>query len=200
MNRSIIESGAAFFTLPGQTESGDRHAVVEVKGGAVATVVDGLGHGSEAAAAAELAIKSVQQHADGEPLTALLKHCHSALKGSRGAVMNVAAFDAGEGTLTWLGIGNVEGRLLLKSAHNGYVRQNLLLRPGVVGQRLPSLQAAVTRVQPGDMVIFATDGIAPDFAEQVRMDAPVDEIAERIITRYCKKTDDALVLVVRYLG
>jgi hypothetical protein len=70
----------------------------------------------------------------------------------------------------------------------------------VVGQRLPSLQTAVTRVRPGDMVIFATDGIAPDFADDLRLDGPVGEIAERIISRYGKKTDDALVLVTRYVG
>lgn len=114
--------------------------------------------------------------------------------------MNLAVFDNREGTLAWLGVGNVEGRLLLRSSQKGYVRQNLLLRPGVVGQRLPSLQAAVTRVQPGDMVIFATDGVAPDFAEQIRIDSPVSEIADGIISRYCKQTDDALALVVRYLG
>ena len=52
----------------------------------------------------------------------------------------------------------------------------------------------------GDMVIFATDGIAPDFADDLRLDGPVGEIAERIISRYGKKTDDALVLVTRYVG
>jgi hypothetical protein len=49
-------------------------------------------------------------------------------------------------------------------------------------------------------VIFATDGVAPDFAENIRMDSPVNEISARIIDRYCKKTDDALALVLRYLG
>jgi hypothetical protein len=196
---AIVESATAVFTLPGQTESGDRHLVVDLPGAAVATVVDGLGHGSEAAAAAERAVDCVQNHAGEDGLIGLVKHCHNQLSTSRGAVMNLASFDSREGTLTWLGIGNVEGRLLLKTS-TGFVRQNLLLRPGVVGQRLPSLQAAVTRVQPGDMVIFATDGIAPDFADELRLEGSVDDIAERIISRFCKKTDDALVLVVRYLG
>jgi hypothetical protein len=75
-----------------------------------------------------------------------------------------------------------------------------VLRPGVVGQRLPSLRVAVNRVQRGDLMVFATDGVAPDFAEHIRIDSPVTEIANGIISRYCKKTDDALALVVRYLG
>ncbi len=198
--RDVIESAAAVFTLPGQAESGDRHAMVGVPNGMVAAVIDGLGHGREAAAAAERAVDCVERHAGEESLISLAKRCHTALTGSRGAVMNLACFDANEGTLTWLGIGNVEGRLLLKTTSSGYVKQNLLLRPGVVGQRLPSLQTAVTRVQPGDMIIFATDGIAPDFADEIRGDGSVTDIAERIISRYCKKTDDALALVARYLG
>lgn len=201
MTEGSIESAAAAFTLPGQDECGDREVVVHTPHGAIIAVIDGVGHGGEAAEASERAVASIRQHAGrGELLTDTLKRCHTALAGSRGAVMNLAMFDNREGTLTWLGVGNVEGRLLLRSNQKGYVRQNLLLRPGVVGQRLPSLQATVTRVQPGDMVIFATDGVAPDFAEQIRIDSPISEIADGIISRYCKQTDDALALVVRYLG
>lgn len=196
----LIESAAAAFTLPGQRECGDREAIVTVPNGVVMTVVDGIGHGGEAAEAAERAVESIRAHAPRESLVDTMKRCHGALSGSRGAVLNIAAFDGREGTMTWLGIGNVEGRLLLRSTRSGYVRQSLLLRPGVVGQRLPALQATVSRVQRGDMVIFATDGVFPDFAEQLRIDAPVSEIAGAIIDRYCKKTDDALVLVARYLG
>ena len=44
----VVATAAAAFTLPGQTESGDRHAVVSVPYGSVAMVIDGLGHGREA--------------------------------------------------------------------------------------------------------------------------------------------------------
>jgi len=199
MTEGSIEAAAVSFTLPGEDECGDREVVVQTPYGAIIAVIDGVGHGSEAAEAAERAVACIR-HTPRTDLTDTLKRCHTALTGSRGAVMNLAVFDNREGTLTWLGVGNVEGRLLLRNSQKGYVRQNLLLRPGVVGQRLPSLQAAVTRVQPGDMVIFATDGVAPDFAEQIRIDSPVGEIADAIINRYCKQTDDALALVVRYLG
>jgi serine/threonine protein phosphatase PrpC len=196
----VIESASASFTLPGQDECGDRDGVVATSNGALAAVIDGIGHGAEAAEAAERALTSLRQLNRGESLIEMLKRCHTALNGSRGAVMNLASFDTHESTLTWLGIGNVEGRLLLRNTQAGYVRQNLLLRPGVVGQRLPSLQVSVSRVQHGDLMIFATDGVAPDFAEQIKIDSPVSDIANGIITRYCKKTDDALALVVRYLG
>jgi serine/threonine protein phosphatase PrpC len=202
MSGAFIEAASASFTLPGQDECGDRQTVVSTSDSAVAAVIDGVGHGTEAAEAAERAVATVRLGIDGGGIIDMLKRCHTSLTGSRGAVMNLACFDQKQGTLTWLGIGNVEGRLLLrnKDKDSGYVRQHLLLRPGVVGQRLPSLQVTVSRVQPGDLLIFATDGVAPDFADNIRIDSTVGEIANGIISRYCKKTDDALALVIRYLG
>src|SRR5690348_14532064 len=136
MNATIIDTASASFTLPGQEECGDRQAVVSLPHSAIAAVIDGVGHGAEAAEAAERAVATVQQGVNGGGLIEMLKRCHTSLTGSRGAVMNLASFDQKEGTLTWLGIGNVEGRLLLrnKDKDSGYVRQHLLLRPGVVGQ------------------------------------------------------------------
>jgi negative regulator of sigma-B (phosphoserine phosphatase) len=202
MSDAIVETASASFTLPGQDECGDRHAVVSLPHSAVATVIDGVGHGAQAAEAAERAVAMVREARDPGDLIDMLKRCHTSLTGSRGAVMDLACFDQRQGTLTWLGIGNVEGRLLLRNRDkdSGYVCQHLLLRPGVVGQRLPTLQVAVSRVQRGDMVIFATDGVTPDFADQLKIDSPVSDIATGIISRYCKKTDDALALVIRYLG
>jgi len=197
---SVIESAPAMFTLPGQEESGDRHTIVALPNGALVAVIDGLGHGPEAAVAAKRAVDIIEQHAKDASLIDLVKRCHAALSNTRGAVMNLAVFDASESTLTWVGIGDVHGRLLLKTSEPGYAQQSLLLRPGVVGQKLPPLQVSITRVQPGDMVIFATDGIDSEFAERISIDSPADEIAEHIVGQYCKKTDDALALVVRYLG
>lgn len=194
-----VESASAVFTLPGQTESGDRCLVMPIPGGNLVAVVDGLGHGHEAAVAAERAISSIQSHASGH-LPEVAKHCHAPLNGTRGAVMNLAALDARNGTMAWLGIGNVEGRLLLRTSASGYEQQHLLLRPGVVGQKLPKLQASVTRIGRGDLLIFATDGISPDFSDDIAIDAPVGDIAEDIVNNHCKSTDDALALVVRYLG
>lgn len=196
---STVESASSVFVLPGQTESGDHCLVTSTDHGSLVAVIDGLGHGHEAAHAAKRAITAIRDHAD-DSIVELAQHCHAMLNNTRGAVMNLASFDARNGTLSWLGIGNVEGRLLLRLASSGYQQQHLLLRPGVVGQRLPKLQAFVNRIERGDVLIFATDGINPEFADHLSIDAPVDDIADNIITRHCKQTDDALVLVARYLG
>jgi phosphoserine phosphatase RsbX len=50
------------------------------------------------------------------------------------------------------------------------------------------------------MVVLATDGIGTDFADRLTAGEPSQELADRILAQYGKESDDALVLVARYLG
>jgi negative regulator of sigma-B (phosphoserine phosphatase) len=52
----------------------------------------------------------------------------------------------------------------------------------------------------GDTLIFSTDGVRPGFAGGVTLAESPQEIADRVIAAHAKETDDALVLVARYLG
>ena len=61
------------------------------------------------------------------------------------------------------------------------------------------MTAAVIPVRWGDILILATDGIRSDFARDVIVTDPVQRIADRILAEHRKGTDDALVLVSRYL-
>src|SRR3989449_4254272 len=92
---ALIEWGVASLALPGEAESGDRHLVTPVGTGVLVAVVDGLGHGAEAASAAKAAVAALERHATESPAP-LLERCHRALKGTRGAVMSVAAFSRHE--------------------------------------------------------------------------------------------------------
>jgi len=196
----VVESASAVFVLPGEAECGDRHVVTPRKSGVLVAVADGLGHGPEAVMAAQRAVSAVARHRDSDSLPALLWQCHAELRGTRGAVMSVAMFEAAPRTLTWLGVGDVEGRLLRREPHGGDGNESLLLRRGVVGGQLPQLQASASHLSVGDLLLFATDGIAADFADHVDPRAPLDEIVDGIVLRHCKRSDDALVLAVRYVG
>ena len=55
-------------------------------------------------------------------------------------------------------------------------------------------------VAPGDILIFATDGIRSDFSEGLTGSEVPQRTADRILAQYGKHTDDALVLVARYVG
>lgn len=195
----VIEWGVAKIDMPGQEQSGDLHLVELFPDGALVAAVDGLGHGAEAAAAAKLAVAIMAQHAQ-EPVIALLQRCHEALKRTRGAVISLANFQAGYNTLTWLGVGNVEGTLVRAEAQPAPPRETILLVGGVVGFQLPPLRATVVTVHPGDTMVFATDGIRSGWAQEVLPGDHPQRIANVICARYNKGTDDALVVVTRYLG
>lgn len=195
--RGLIDWAVAGQTLAGQKESGDQHWVKVCPSQALVAVLDGVGHGTEAALAAQNALATLQQFA-GESLIALLQHCHERLRSTRGVVMSLASFRAQDDTMTWLGVGNVEGVMLHRQFHVLPGQESLFLRPGVLGGHLPRLSASVVQVFPGDILIFATDGIRAGFADYTNFNDPPQRIADRILTQYGQETDDALVLVARY--
>lgn len=194
----VIEWGVAERVLPGQAESGDRHVVKHFPSGALVAVVDGLGHGEEAALAAKLAVNTVERSAPGS-LISLLRCCHERLQGTRGAVMSMSFFDIADCTMTWLGVGNVEGIFLHQDGHNVPGRESLLLRGGVLGDHLPQISASIIPVIYGDLVIFATDGIRNGLADHLNMNGNPQQIADCILERHWRGTDDALVLVARFI-
>jgi len=196
---ALIDWGVATLMLAGEQESGDLHLIKPVGTGVLVSVVDGLGHGAEAAAAARAAVAALNRHAQ-ESVLPLLQRCHQALAGTRGVVVSVALFDRADGSMTWLGVGNVEGVLLYADSGRRRGRERLVTRGGIVGSELPPLRAEVLAVAPGDTLILATDGIRSGFADDLAIDAPPQQLADQILARSGKSTDDALVLVARYLG
>ena len=197
--KPLLEWSVATRTMSGEIECGDAHLVVELPGGALVAVVDGLGHGREAAVAAREAVATLTQHAD-EPVVPLLQRCHGQLRATRGVVMTLASFRAADATMTWLGVGNVEGFLLRANAAAIPARESVLLRGGVVGYEIPPLRPATHRVAAGDTLVLATDGIRSAFAEGLDVAVPPREMAGGVLARHAKDTDDALVLVARWLG
>lgn len=196
----LIDWAVAGTVLPGQNESGDLHLVKTTPDGALVAVVDGLGHGVEAAEAARAAVRSLERQGP-QPMISLVKSCHGALNGTRGVVMSVASFDARDETLTWIGVGNVEGLLLRAPAAVNPRRESLLLRGGVVGVHLPMLSAAIVPVMRGDTLIFATDGIRNDFVlAPLAQGDPPQPLADYILGHWGQGTDDALVLVAHWVG
>ncbi|MES2696925.1 MAG: SpoIIE family protein phosphatase [Verrucomicrobiota bacterium] len=184
---------------PGQSVSGDLHFVTTWDGGALAAAIDGLGHGEEAALAARRAAETLEAHAQ-EPLTAILRHCHSALRDTRGVAMTLVALDAGAGHLSVLGVGNVETAIFKLNGRGPVKCESVMLRCGVVGYQLPSLQPDSITVWPGDVVVFATDGVREDFADLVNPTDPLQQLVDNIMARKFRGTDDGLVLACKYTG
>ncbi|HEY6776442.1 MAG TPA: SpoIIE family protein phosphatase [Thermoleophilaceae bacterium] len=194
----LIEAAVAEAAMPGEDESGDLHLIAPHPGGVLVAAIDGLGHGGEAAEAARTA-RSTLARDPGADLTDLLVSAHTALARSRGVVISLVAFVPG-GSLTWLGVGNVEGTLVRADERPVRRADSILLLGGVVGFQLPRLRPSTTAVQPGDLLILATDGIAAGYVPELDPDGDPKALADRILAQYRKGGDDALVLVARYLG
>ena len=194
-----VEWSVASRALPGQLVSGDLHVVAPWRDGVLIAVVDGLGHGDEATAAARIATAVLEQHV-GEPVINLVQHCHRSLQRTRGVVMTVVALNTRDDTLTALGVGNVETVVHRANPEARPQRECVLLRGGVVGYNLPPLHASVLPIAPGDVVVFGTDGVREDFSDLITPAATPRQLVEKIIAQKFRGTDDGLVLACKYIG
>jgi negative regulator of sigma-B (phosphoserine phosphatase) len=192
-----MSCGAAAAPMANERESGDRYVVQPSGDGVLIAAVDGAGHGAEAAAAARIAAATLETFARESPIELMLR-CHEELKRTRGAVMTLVFVHLRHRTLTWLGVGNVEAMLF--RGDRAAVPDRALLRAGVIGYQLPTLSPEVIPLKPFDTIILATDGIRSDFAEGLALGGNAQQIADRILADHGKGTDDALVVVARYLG
>ncbi len=194
----IVEWSTAIQVREGEAMSGDHYLICRVLDRILVAVVDGIGHGPEAAHASRRAVSILEANA-GESLVSLFALCHKELRDTRGMVMSLATFDGQSESLTWLGVGNVQGRLLRADTTLVHREEELLTYSGVVGHEMPAvLVFSVLPVFKGDVLILATDGISHEFTKSVHIGRSAHQIANDILTKHSTDVDDALVIVVKY--
>ncbi|MCB0950614.1 MAG: SpoIIE family protein phosphatase [Mycobacterium sp.] len=184
--------------LGGAGPSGDAWAVTGQERLAV-LVVDGLGHGEEAAVAAGAAVKSFEQRAVTDP-AAVLPRANEAMRGTRGGVAGACVIDPVAGRLTFAGVGNIAGAVV-----RGDDKQHLVSHPGTLGTQLsvPNFRTRHYRWSPGATMIMSSDGIRAgwtlsDYPGLTRRDPAV--VAAVLHRDFARATDDATVLVVQDLS
>jgi phosphoserine phosphatase RsbX len=195
----VLERGEAGLAHHGERRSGDLAVFAPSMTGGLFAVIDGLGHGDAAADASEAAAEILKAHVD-DPPQRLLERCHEELRRTRGAVMTLAWFDLGERTMAWTGVGNVEARFIRAGAGPDARHDSPVVLGGVVGYNLPQVRLSTIPLEPGDAVAIATDGVAADYSVSLETGVAAQALAERVLERHGKGTDDALAAVVRYLG
>jgi phosphoserine phosphatase RsbX len=197
--RYPVEWGVATRCRRGEATSGDLAVVQVMPEGMLVAAIDGLGHGGEAARAARTAGRVVRDRPSRD-LVQLVKRCHSALRNTRGAAISLAFLSPAEDTMTWVGVGNVEGRVLSGDPSETRPKGSLALGSGIPGHQLPNVRATTIDVQPGDVLLLATDGIEAAFGDSLDTSGPTQAITDRVLAAHWKPSDDALVVAVRYLG
>ncbi|WP_067864952.1 SpoIIE family protein phosphatase [Nocardia shimofusensis] len=191
-----VEWAVAGRAMPGQHLSGDRGVVLDAGDGVVLlAALDGLGHGSGAAEATDRAARVLSENR-GEPLDLLMVLCHRAMTDTRGAAVSLALF--ADDAIHWLGVGNVESRVLTAGPAGITVRATALLTGGIVGYRLPqTLKPQSVRVRAGDLLLMSTDGVLASACDSIDLSKSTADITAGIIAGHVRETDDALVLAAR---
>ena len=178
---------------PGEAVSGDAWQVDWHGSVCRIALVDGLGHGSQAAAAASAALTALTAEPALNPVDAV-HCCHDALANTRGAALLVASIDVSRSQLIVAGAGNVEARI----CQNGETK-HLMTDRGIVGSVLPRVHPVEVALAPEWLLLIYTDGIKRRFDAQSLLDpAPSgDGLAQAVLAGWARATDDATVLVAQ---
>ncbi len=195
----FLDIGIVLTPMRGEDVSGDNYYIGYSGDRCLLAAIDGLGHGSEALAAARIAGEVLDRNPD-DTLIRQMRTCHEALQAMRGVVMNLARFNETDETVSWTGVGNVGGVLIRNDGDGEHRFEHIIPRSGVVGFRLPQLVVSTLPVRSGDTLILTTDGVRDGFFESVDITKPAQEIAETVSVRFGRDNDDTLVVVAQYRG
>ncbi|AYG78245.1 Serine/threonine-protein kinase RsbT [Streptomyces hundungensis] len=192
---AVARQSAALVCLPADREEhcGDAGAVIDDGTIRTAVVVDGLGHGIEAAEAAQAALRSFRA-ASARPLPDILTALHRTLRHTRGAAVAVLRLD-GERAV-YCGIGNIRAVAL---SHEG-VHHRLTGQPGVVGWRMPTPKTHAIPLPAGTTGVLHTDGIDARWTHAPSLFAlrlPPQLLTASVTHNYRSTRDDATVLAVK---
>lgn len=190
---SPVCSGCVNVPKPGEEVCGDACTVADTPAGRTAMVVDGLGHGPDAAIAAMEALRLFHRHQH-LPVPQILEYLHAGLRPTRGAAVAIARYDAQRSTVVYGGIGNIAG-----SIHTGEEKRRMISLNGTAGHIARRIQ---TFDYPcaGGLVIMHSDGLTTNWSLDrypgiTRMHPTL--IAAVLYRDYARRHDDATVLVVK---
>lgn len=148
-----LPSGMIMMPKAGEEVSGDGWCIVQGRGRLVVFVVDGLGHGLEAANAARLAVGAVQKHAQ---LNApeIMDFVHGALRPTRGAAAALALLQPENELCNFCGIGNISGAI-----RRGGTSRSMVSHNGTLGHQVRKIQEFQYPFPKGSLLVMHSDGI-----------------------------------------
>jgi serine phosphatase RsbU (regulator of sigma subunit) len=178
---------------PAEIHSGDITTVVPFDRAVMFAIIDVSGHGYEAYRLAGRLAAEIESHPRLD-LVATLQALHNKASGTRGAAVGLAVVDRARRRLQFAGVGNCHIRCFGSQNWRG------VSRDGVVGERLPTAFLQSIELEPGDLVVMASDGVSESTpVAELKRHSPlsVEHIARCVIGRAGKNTDDASCIVVK---
>jgi anti-sigma regulatory factor (Ser/Thr protein kinase) len=128
-------TGAVCVAKADEAACGDGWCLLQDHASHTLLVVDGIGHGPEAAAAANTAIDLASRHGDGTHAAELIRTLHAGLRATRGAAAAAIVLDLAHARGTTCGVGNIS----VSVRHAGSTHR-LVSHNGILGHRQPRMQ------------------------------------------------------------
>jgi anti-sigma regulatory factor (Ser/Thr protein kinase) len=138
----------------GEAVCGDGWTVVQGRGRIVVFVVDGLGHGPDAAAAARVAIEAVEKNAH-RAAPDIMDAVHNAMRPTRGGAGAVALLQPEREICVYCGIGNIAA-----SIRDGGTSRSMVSHNGTLGHQVRKVQEFQYPFPKGSLLVMHSDGIA----------------------------------------
>jgi anti-sigma regulatory factor (Ser/Thr protein kinase) len=192
--KSSVELAGLVSPIAGETVSGDNLAW-EINGDrCMVMMADGLGHGGQAADAADEAVRIFRKHSAESPAS-LISRLHDALKKTRGAAAAVAEVRTLAGTLTYAGVGNISGSILSHTLSRSLVSHN-----GTLGHVMARVQEFKVEWPQDGILVMHSDGLQSrwDPSRYPGLLARQPAIIAGVLLRdFRRERDDASVLVLK---
>ena len=189
-----LEVGAVCLPKTGEEVPGDGWRLEASGDYRTVMVVDGLGHGPNAARAARAATEAFAAHPSATP-GALMQICHGALAATRGAAGAAARVVPAKKHGSFAGVGNIACRVELTGA-----RRQLVSHSGTLGHVMRRVQEFEFDFPVGALLILQSDGLTTRWTSE---DYPgllgkhAGLIAGVLYRDHSRGTDDVTVVVLK---
>lgn len=195
-----LEFGAVSIPVAGEEVCGDSWAIEDIGEAAIVLVVDGLGHGPQAAEAAREGVRIFRATA---PMGAVevIRAAHAALKSTRGAAIAVARIDRKRGEVQFAGVGNIAGAIINSADETS--RTSMVSHNGIVGHAVRKVQEFVYPWAPNSLLLMHTDGVGTHWhvSRYAGLGATHAGLVAGVLYRdFRRSRDDATIVAVRGRG
>jgi anti-sigma regulatory factor (Ser/Thr protein kinase) len=190
--RAEFELGVIHLPMAGQEVSGDGWGVECLKDKYSCALADGLGHGPDAAIAAQAALSMAREHRDKAPAE-IIERAHGALRSTRGAALAVAEIDAARELLRFCGVGNIAAKIV-----NNLGIRHLISYNGIVGQEVRKIAQMTYPWSSDSLLIMHSDGLSTrwDLASYPALLQRHPALIAAVLYRdFSRGRDDSTVLV-----
>ncbi|EJN10961.1 anti-sigma regulatory factor (Ser/Thr protein kinase) [Bradyrhizobium sp. YR681] len=186
--------GGVSVAKAGQDVCGDALSVSDAGNVRTLLVVDGLGHGPEAAEAAVEAVRLFHRYA-GHSVPNLIDYIHGGLRSTRGAAVSIARFDPAAKNINFAGIGNVAGVIITAGD-----TKRMVSMAGTAGFNTRKIRAFDYPFTHG-LIVLHSDGLASTWMvdRYPNLAALHPSLIAAILYRdFTRHRDDATVLVAKW--